>query len=214
VPARRRGATPPRAASGGCVASYRTSTSYARARASCAQAPTKLESSATACSYAAIAWRRDSAGHGRSSPETRLHPARKRLIGGQALGRLRCQLLFGAIPKRHIQCLHHLARQCPIAPGIRRSSRHRTAAPSGSAPHARRVRPPVPGVTRTRLAPPATFSHWTGGGEQVVHPQLAGDLLLVLRRPLVFVRAAPGDDGEAPDPGSLVRRSLATPSAK
>ena len=42
-----------------------------------------------------------------------------------------------------------------------------------------------------------------GGGEQVVYAQLAGDLLLSLRGPLVLVRAAPGDDGEAGDLGQL-----------
>ena len=155
----------------------------------------------------------DSAGRSSSSPATRPRPA--------GTPRRRASSASASTPARVWRCPRAprstpapLGPQCRPAPGTRQSSRRRTAAPSGSAAHARDARPPAPGSPGPGSSPPGDLFPLDRGGEQVIHAQLPGDLLCGFLVCSVLVGTASGDDREARTWDSFVRRSLATPSAK
>ena len=121
------------------------------------------------------------------------------VIGRQVRGRLGRELVAHAVAQRHVERTGHLRRDVGLHledVGERRVERLLPLGgrrgpgldPNelGADPH--------PARPAGRLLPPHR------GGEQVVGPELAGDLLRRLGRLAVLVRAGPRDDGE---PGDL-----------
>ena len=81
----------------------------------------------------------------------RAHPLRgglapqEGIVGGQALRRLRRQLVFGAVPERHVQRLRHLARDVGLHLEHVGHRGVESAAPSGLGARARAHVRPAPG---------------------------------------------------------------------
>ena len=131
-------------------------------------------------------------------PPRRSLPPQERFVGRKAPSRFHLQLASGAIGEGHVECLGHLSRDIGLHlehvgdRGVERSSP--AALRSVARPHVDQLRRHVyPARARSPLFP------LDGASEQVVHPQLTGDLLLGLLGFLVLVGAATGDDLEALD---------------
>ena len=198
-----------RAASAHCRSGRANAVQRACARASCAHASDKGR----------IQRHRLLVGGNRLAETRRVeraHPLRgglapqEGIVGGQVLGGLRRQLVFDAVPQRHVQRLRHLSRDVGLhlehvgQRGIESLLPLRRGGRARCDPDQLGADPYPAGPIRVLL--PAD-----GAGQQVLGPQLACDLLRGLARPSVLVRAGPGNDGEARELRQLAPDLVAHP---
>ena len=132
------------------------------------------------------------------------------IIGRQVRGRLGRELVAHAVAQRRVERTGHLRRDVGLHLEDVRERRVERLLPLGG----RRgpgLDPDELGTDPHPARPAGRLLPLHRGGEQVIGPELAGDLLRRLGRLAVFVRAGPRDDGEPRDLRELAAHLVRDP---